>query len=68
MSGESTPLLSGAVPAFELLIISWKNIVEKAAHLKPIVDIGLTWADTYAGKMGETMAYAVAMCQFGVPQ
>jgi hypothetical protein len=67
MSGESTPLLSGAVPAFELLIAAWKDLAE-IPHLAPLIEIGLTWADKYSGKMEQTMAYPIAMCQFGVPQ
>jgi len=63
MSGESTPLLSGAVPIFQELIAGWKRLQE-VPHLMPIVTIGLAWASEYTDRMDKTKAYAIAMCQF----
>ncbi|KAG2336775.1 hypothetical protein BDR05DRAFT_953111 [Suillus weaverae] len=33
MSGESTPLLSGAVPTFELLVKQWKDLALHVPHI-----------------------------------
>lgn len=64
MSGESTPLLGDAVPIFHELINSWKDTIAAASNLTPLLEPGLTWANLYAGRMNNTMAYAVAMCQY----
>ncbi|KAG1732051.1 hypothetical protein EDB19DRAFT_1593727, partial [Suillus lakei] len=61
MSGETTPTLSGAVPALETLIERWEDIAKHVAHCAPIVNIGLACAQKYRQKMSETNAYAVAM-------
>lgn len=64
MSGESTPLLGGAVPIFRELIDSWQKTIPAAPHLMPFLELGLTWANLYADRMNNTMAYAVAICQY----
>jgi hypothetical protein len=61
MSGESMPILSGAIPAFETFMSMWEKIVEDHPALKPIVDPGLQWAYTYYGRMDRTRAYIIAM-------
>jgi hypothetical protein len=66
MSGERTPMLSGAYPAFETLIEQWKSLARHVPHCSPLVKIGLTWADKYDDRMGATNAYAVAMCESGI--
>jgi hypothetical protein len=40
MSSESTPVLSGAVPAFESMTERWNELV-LIPHLAPLVNIGL---------------------------
>ncbi|KIK35113.1 hypothetical protein CY34DRAFT_26697 [Suillus luteus UH-Slu-Lm8-n1] len=62
MSGECTPKLSGAFPAFETFIERWKLLAQHVPHCDPLVQIGLDWADKYDKRMGATNAYAVAMC------
>lgn len=62
MSSESTPLLSGAVPAFQDIISLWRKNTGEAPYLAPFIEIGLAWTDRYTNRMDKTMAYAVAMC------
>ncbi|KAG2737897.1 hypothetical protein P692DRAFT_201682967, partial [Suillus brevipes Sb2] len=61
MSSETTPTLSGAIPALEMLIERWEDLAKRVAHCAPIVNIGLACAQKYRQKMSETNAYAVAM-------
>ncbi|KIK41148.1 hypothetical protein CY34DRAFT_13247 [Suillus luteus UH-Slu-Lm8-n1] len=61
MSGERTPKLSSAFPAFEMFIERWKLLAQHVPHCDPLVQIGLDWADKYDERMGTTNAYAVAM-------
>jgi hypothetical protein len=63
MSGERTPKLSGAFPAFKMFIECWKLLAQHVPHCDPLVQIGLDWADKYDERMGATNAYAVAMCE-----
>jgi hypothetical protein len=68
MSGESTPKLSGAFPAFKTLIEQWKFLAQRVPHCEPLVQIGLTWADKYDERMGATKAYAVSMRESSILQ
>ena len=61
MSREETPLLSGALPAFEMFMTSWELLAEKHAQLKPFIDIGLKWAYKYYARMDNTRVYVIAM-------
>jgi hypothetical protein len=63
MSTESMPVLSGAVPSFELFMTKWENLRTRYPELKPWVDVGLHWAKKYYTRMGDTDAYVVAMCE-----
>jgi hypothetical protein len=63
MSGESTPILSGAIPAFEMFMSHWEHLRENHPQTKSWVDIGLEWATTYYGRMDHTRAYIIAMCE-----
>jgi hypothetical protein len=62
MSGESLPILSGAIPAFEMFMTKWEMLANQN-KLKPIVQPGLDWAYKYYTRMDETKAYVVAMCK-----
>jgi hypothetical protein len=64
MSSESTPVLSGAVPVFQGMVTQWKKLAATAPHCAPFIESGLRAAMKYTGRMDNTMAYAVAMCQF----
>jgi hypothetical protein len=63
MSGESTPILSGAIPSFEIFMSSWEQLAENHPNLQPILQPGLDWACKYYAKMDRTNAYIIAMCK-----
>ena len=63
MSGESTPILCGAIPAFEMFMSQWEKIAKDHPCLEPIVQPGLDWAYLYYGRMDRTRAYVIAMCE-----
>lgn len=64
MSGESLPVLSHAVPSFETLIAQWEHLTENEPRFAPYINIGLEYARKYYRRMGETNAYAIAMCKY----
>jgi hypothetical protein len=47
MSGKSSPLLSGAIPAFELFMTRWEKLKEEKPHLAQFIDNGLNSAYKY---------------------
>jgi hypothetical protein len=61
MSGEKTPMLSGAIPSLETCMFKWEKLGRKRPHLKPFTEVGLHWAGLYYTKMDLTEAYVVAM-------
>jgi hypothetical protein len=63
MSGENTPILSGAIPAFEMFMTKWEWVAGKHARLKSIVQAGLESAYKYYNRMDHMKAYVVAMCK-----
>jgi hypothetical protein len=63
MSGESTPILSGAIPAFEMFMSAWEKIEQEHPHLKNYVHPGLEWAYKYYKRMDRTRAYIISMCK-----
>jgi hypothetical protein len=63
MSGESTPLLSGAIPSFELFMTRWEKLKEDKPHLGQFIDKGLESAYKYYKRMDRTRVYVIAMCK-----
>lgn len=63
MSAEKTPVLSGAILAFETFMTKWEKIVKEHDRLKPMVQEGLDCAYKYYDKMDQTKAYIIAMCK-----
>ena len=63
MSGESMPVLSGAVPSFKIFMTRWEKLHAKFPLLKPWIDVGLQWAEKYYKRMDNTDAYIIAMCE-----
>jgi hypothetical protein len=61
MSGETTPILSGAIPAFELFMSKWEQIAELHPRLSRWIDVGMRWATHYYKRMDRTKAYIMAM-------
>ncbi|KAJ7463111.1 hypothetical protein B0H11DRAFT_2241093 [Mycena galericulata] len=64
MSAENTPVLAGALPAFELFVDSWKTMVKDADLIKEnvvqFIKPGLTIAKKYYNRFGDTDAYIIA--------
>jgi hypothetical protein len=64
MSGQKTPLLSGAIPALEMFMSEWEELAETCPRLKPFIDEGLDSATKYYRRMDHTNAYIIAMCEY----
>jgi len=62
MSRDKTPVLSGSIPAFEMMIAAWTKLCVTHPRLKPFIDVALTWAEKYYAKT-HTKAYIIAMCE-----
>jgi hypothetical protein len=63
MSSDSTPILSGAIPAFEMFMTAWERFRDTHKETKIWVDVGLFWAGKYYNRMDSTQAYIMAMCE-----
>ncbi|KIK16503.1 hypothetical protein PISMIDRAFT_42950, partial [Pisolithus microcarpus 441] len=61
MSSESRPVLSKAVPAFEMVILWWRALAKHAPHCGAIINAGLDQAEQYYQQMGCMTAYCIAM-------
>lgn len=61
MSGEATPILSGAIPSFEMFMTKWEVLAEKHPRLEQWIRTGLEWATSYYARMDRTQSYVVAM-------
>ncbi|KAJ6467257.1 ribonuclease H-like domain-containing protein, partial [Mycena sanguinolenta] len=65
MSTENTPILAGAIPAFELFMTSWKAMLDdvdlQVENIRNFIHPGLAIAKKYYNRMGETDAYIIAM-------
>jgi hypothetical protein len=64
MSAETTPILSRAIPDFEMLMTEWERLGADCPELRFWTEIGLRWAKKYYIRMDDTDAYVVAMCKF----
>jgi hypothetical protein len=64
MSSETTPVLSGAIPAFEMFMSTWEDLAEQHPRLLPWIDIGMDKAKEYYGRMDHTAAYIMLMCEW----
>ena len=63
MSQESMPILSGAIPSFEMFMTSWEALKDSHSNLRPVIEAGLEVAYKYYDRMDLTKAYVVAMCK-----
>ena len=61
MSADSTPILCGAVPSFELFMTRWEMMAKDFPKLKKYVEPGLKCAYDYYGRMDHTRAYIITM-------
>ena len=63
MLKEYTPVLSGAIPTFEMFMTAWEQLGRDHPHLSWWTDIGIEWATTYYKKMDDLSAYVIVMCE-----
>ena len=61
LSGELTPALSMALPAYEDLISKWKGLHVTLPELQHYISIRITKIEEYIGKACKTHIYALAM-------
>jgi hypothetical protein len=61
MSEESTPVLSGAIPSFEIFMTVWEKLSNEHKDLALLVQPGLDLACKYCGQMDQISSYIVAM-------
>jgi hypothetical protein len=59
MSGEMTPILSSSIPAFEMFMSLWEQLLEKHPRLS-----GMAKATEYYTQMDRTSAYIMSMCEY----
>ena len=64
MSGESTPILCGTIPAFEVFMTTWEKAANTHPNLKKYIKPGLDWAIMYYDRMDLTGAYIITMHKF----
>ncbi|KAJ7633847.1 hypothetical protein DFH06DRAFT_1004046, partial [Mycena polygramma] len=61
LSAEKTPTLSLALPAFELLLVSWLNLQKELPELAHYIGVGITKIQEYVNKGRKSRIYALAM-------
>jgi hypothetical protein len=66
MSAESTPVLAGAIPSFELFMSAWQAVLAdidlQQENVGKFIWPGLAIATKY-NKMGDTDMYIITMCK-----
>jgi hypothetical protein len=63
LSKEKTPVLVGVIPTFEHFMTVWESLAKKNPHLRDALNVGLSFATKYYGKMDSTKAYVIAICE-----
>ena len=63
LSYEKTPVLSHAIPHFEMFMTELERLGHEHDILRPWAEVGLHWATKYYIWMDETGAYVVMMCK-----
>jgi hypothetical protein len=61
MSAENSPMLSVAIPAFELFMSKWDLLAEKHPRLDRWISVGRFLAEKYYKRMDLTKAYIISM-------
>jgi hypothetical protein len=64
MSAEKTPILSVAIPCFEMFMTRWEQLGLEHPHLSKWTSVGIEWALKYYERIDATRAYVVAMGRF----
>lgn len=62
MSGDSTPLLAGVIPIFEIFMTGWEKLAKKRPRLERFIKPGLDKAQKYYSRTDLSKAYIVGMC------
>ncbi|KAF8219312.1 hypothetical protein L208DRAFT_1341594, partial [Tricholoma matsutake] len=66
LSKEKTMVLVGIIPTFEHFMMVWETLTQKNPHLRNPLNVGLSFATKYYGKMDSTKAYVIAMCEWSL--
>jgi hypothetical protein len=61
LSAEKTPTLSVALPAFEMLVVSWSNLQKTIPELAHYIGVGIAKIQEYVRKGRQSRIYALAM-------
>ncbi|KDQ06613.1 hypothetical protein BOTBODRAFT_91089, partial [Botryobasidium botryosum FD-172 SS1] len=61
LSAEKTPTLSVALPAYEVMIDTWKSFIDVFPELAPAIQAGLDKLNEYVQRSRKTKLYALAM-------
>ncbi|KAI0660766.1 hypothetical protein C8Q70DRAFT_1044080 [Cubamyces menziesii] len=61
VSSEKTPTLSLVLPAYELLIDSWRTLCQQYPELAPYISLGIAKVEEYINKSRRSRIYALAM-------
>ena len=61
LSAEKTPTLSMALPAYELLLLSWRRQQQHFPHLADAIGTGIDKIEEYVAHSRKTRAYALSM-------
>jgi hypothetical protein len=61
MSGESTPILAGVIPSFEMFMTKWERLATMHLRLAPWINIGIKYVTDYYKRMDRTCSYVIAM-------
>ncbi len=62
MSKEKTPVLSGVVPAFEVMMTALERLADQNPRLKKYTDVALLYIVKYYSRVDRSPAYTIAMC------
>jgi hypothetical protein len=68
MCREWSPLLGGALPAYETFLTSWQQMERSTARpqLRPFIHEGHFWAKGYHGRLRANKTYLFAMCKLSL--
>lgn len=61
MTAEERPLLSGALPALERLVLRWEKMQETYPHLRAAIESALGKITDYYNRAYSNPAYTIAM-------
>jgi len=64
LSAEKTPTLPMALPAYELLLESWRNLQPVIPELSYYIGVGIEKIEEYVTKGRKSRVYALAMSKF----